>query len=163
MPSPSLRARLALIGLTLGAVLLALVVAGHGLASAAPASPPAGVQLRPVAAAQNGFLGKTITYTLRVTNTSAVFDIITMTVTGNSWETEFFIVPGTFIVPYTVIEVGLNSGEGRNVAVQVEIPINAVGHDFATIGARSSNDPAVAASSLLNTSVRQLFLPITRK
>jgi len=164
MQLPSFRARLGLIGLTIGAVLAAMMLAGYGLASAAPAIGSAGVQLRPATAAQQGLGSQVVNYTLRVTNTGAVSDIITLTVSGNSWQTDIFVVSGTVIIPNTKVLVGLNAGEGRDVQVQVHIPANALGHDVALIKGQSTLNPAVSASSTLTTSVYfKLYLPLVVK
>lgn len=160
MYQPSLRARMGIIGLTLGGVLLALLLAGYGLASAAAA----GVQLQPASAAASGLRGQSITYTLQVTNTGSLPDIMTMTVTGNSWPTDMYIVPGTILIPNTKILVALNAGQGRAVQVVVHIPTDALGHDVATITARSTNAPGASATAALTTSVFfKLYLPLIQK
>jgi hypothetical protein len=161
MDKQLLRARLPFIGVTIGAAVLALLLAGYSLANAGA---PAGVQLRPPAAAQTGQRGQTVVYGLRVTNTGSTFDIITFTVSGNSWPTDIFIVSGTIIIPNTKVLVGLNSGEGRDVQVQVHIPITATNHDVAVINGQSTVGPNVSASSTLTTSVIfKLYLPVIRR
>ena len=153
-----LRARLPLIGLSISAAVLALLLAGYGLASAAAAA--AGVVVNPTTAAHSGQRGQIVDYTLRVTNTGSQTDVFTFTVSGFSWPTDMFLVPGTGVLPSTQLVVPLNSGQGQEVQIQVHVPVTATGHDVATFRAVSGLNPAVSASSTLTTTVYfKLYLP----
>ena len=159
MQTYSIRARLSLIGLAIGAALLALLLAGYGLASAATAAGV--VRLTPASAAQTGQPDQVVSYTLRVTNTGALTDIFTLTVSGNHWSTGIFVFPGTVIIPNTEVLVSLNPGEGRNLQVAVHIPFNVVGHDVAVIKAQSTLSPTDFATSTLTTTVQfKIWLPV---
>ncbi len=113
MNTPFLRARLQLIGLAIGVAVLALMLAGYGLASAATAA--SGVVVTPTSGANSGQRGQIVNYTLRITNTGSLTDIFTLTVSGYSWPTEMFLVPGTGIFPSTELLVPLSSGDGQDV------------------------------------------------
>ena len=133
MNTPLLRARLRVIGLSIGVAVLALLLAGYGLASAATTA--AGVVVSPTTGANSGQRGQLVNYT------------------GYSWPTDMFLVPGTGGFPSTQLIVPLSFGEGQDVEIQVHVPVTATGQDVATFRAVSGLDPAVSASATLTTSV----------
>ena len=157
MNKPSLHARLALIALTVAVEVIAIALAAHGLATAAP--PAAGVVVQPTAAAQSGARGATITYTLRMTNTGTAADTFTMTVAGNFWPTTT-LVNGT-----ATIVVPLAHNHGADLDVVVTIPVTATGHDVAVLTLRSKNDPSVMTTATLTTTTAEfsLYLPLILK
>lgn len=150
MNTPLLRARLRVIGLSIGVAVLALLLAGYGLASAATTA--AGVVVSPTTGANSGQRGQLVNYTLRITNTGSS-DTFTLTVSGYSWPTDMFLVPGTGGFPSTQLIVPLSFGEDQDVEIQVHVPVTATGQDVATFRAVSGLDPAVSASATLTTSV----------
>ncbi|NUM48206.1 MAG: hypothetical protein HUU38_26165, partial [Anaerolineales bacterium] len=99
-----------------------------------------------------------ITYTVSVTNTGNVADIVSLTLTGNLWVSEL-----------SAPDVTLNAGETATFTVIVTLPAEAaVGDmDTVTITATSQTDPLVSASTTLTSSVgtntTKLYLPLITK
>ena len=158
MQVPSFRARLGLIGLTIGAVLLALLVAGYGLASAAPAA--AGVVVAPSTAGQSAHPGVTVTYTLQITNTGSGTDTFDVSVSGFHWPTNL-LISGTGGTAGTVL---LPHNGHSTIQVEVTVPLTGTGHDVATVRARSETDLNVSATATLTTTALfQKYLPIIHR
>jgi PKD repeat protein len=101
-----------------------------------------GVALAPHSNTQSGQPSDLVTYTLRVTNTGNTADVLTTTVTGENWTTN---VSGS---------VGaLDSGEGKDIEVVVEIPSDAQdgNNDSVSVTVASQNDGSKSDTSTLTT------------
>jgi hypothetical protein len=113
------------------------------------------LQLEPLAAAQTGDAGTTVTYTLHVTNSGDCADVLEVAVDA-LWPTE---------VPATVGP--LAAGEGMDVIVTVAIPAGAGNQDVATVTFTSQGDSAVSAFSVLTTMANvqtyRIYLPMVSK
>ena len=155
MPTYSIRARLGLLGLALGAALLALWLAGYGLAGAATAV--AGVVVAPSKAAQSAAPGVTVTYTLQITNTGSITDTFDVIAAGYHWPTNILGTGsgGTILLPL--------NGHG-SVEVEVTVPLTGTGHDVANITVTSQNDSNVSATATLTTAALfKLYLPLVMR
>jgi subtilisin family serine protease len=115
-----------------------------------------GVELDPTEADQSGDPGETVEYSLTLTNTGNVTDIVSITATGNQWgvqlsETLFLLQPG----------------ESVGLSVQVEIPPDAFGgaSDTVIIIAISGWDISVTSISLLTTStpLNFIYMPVVSR
>jgi PKD repeat protein len=111
-----------------------------------------GVEISPATDALQGEPGKTVTYTLRVTNTGNCADTFTIAVSGNLWQTN---APAT-IGP-------LATGAGADVEVTVTIVDTAQSGDFdtATVTVISQEDPSVSDSSMLITMASAACEPVS--
>ncbi len=116
-----------------------------------------GVAVAPHAAARAGRSGTTVTYTLRVTNTGTVADIIDLSYTN----------AGTWTVSFSADPLGLNAGAGQDVEVYVGIPSGILGDAVRviTVTATSQGDPTQKDSAILTTSVlgRFIYLPLVMR
>ncbi len=106
---------------------------------------------------QSGGIGKTISYTLRVTNTGLVTDTLTLTMTGQLWPTR---LPAT--------RVTLPAGTGTDVEVQVTVPVTAqVGStDTVTLTVTSEGDRrwrVARLTTVASANRYDVFLPIVLK
>jgi len=108
-----------------------------------------GVTVVPPTAAQSQYVGKVVTYTLWITNTSNTIDAFTISSTGNLW---------TVGVPAAPIQ--LASGAGAQFNVTVSIPLTATNNltDTATIKATSLSDPTKTASVVLTTTAKRYLI-----
>ena len=111
-----------------------------------------GVEMSPATDALQGEPGKTVTYTLRVTNTGNCADTFAITVSGNLWQTD---------APATVGP--LAAGAGVDVEVTVTIVDTAQSGDFdtASVTVTSQEDPPVSDSSMLITMVSAACEPVS--
>ena len=113
-----------------------------------------GVEVAPHAAAQAGHTGTTVTYTLRVTNTGTVADVIGLSHTD----------PSTWTVGYSDNPLSLLAGAGQAVEVYVGIPPGTPGSAtrVITVTATSQGDPTESDAAVLTTSVlwRFIYLPL---
>jgi len=118
------------------------------------------VVLDPPADRLSGAPGATVTFTLRVTNTSSLSDTINFTYTGNAWPVTLLSGSGSLLLPPSVM---LTAGAGVDIFAHVTIPITATGgmSDTATITATSQSDPNLSAASKLTTvAVYQYYWPV---
>jgi carboxypeptidase T len=94
--------------------------------------------LVPDTGTQSGNPGRTVTYTLRLTNTGTLSDTFLLSRGSTSWATTL-----------STNTVALEAGEGAAVGVYVTIPANAAGGSQATVQvtARSQKDPRVPPAS----------------
>lgn len=99
--------------------------------------------------------GTVVTYTVTVTNTGNVVDLISLALSGNTWTSEL-----------STTSVTLNAGEATTFTVTVTIPPDAAdgATDVVTVTATSVSDVSVFAISTLTTTVvptaLEYFLPI---
>jgi len=116
-----------------------------------------GVVIAPHTASDGGRAGSTVTYTLRVTNTGNVADLVTLSHTK----------PPTWTLSYSANPLSLEAGQGTNVQVYVGIPASAPGGITATITitAALQGDPTKTDTAALTTSVlyRFLYLPLVMR
>jgi uncharacterized repeat protein (TIGR01451 family) len=111
-----------------------------------------GINLSPPTDTQAATPGKTVTYTLQVTNTGNCTDILDLAVSGNLWTTTL-----------SITETGvLNAGARTSVDVTVAIPMSANNgdDDTATITATSS-DGAITDTSALTTTAMAACTEVT--
>ena len=117
---------------------------------------PNGVTLEPVSDAKTDYVGKTVQYTLHLTNVGNAADTYQLTIAGNKWTTT---------LPATVGP--LDAGASTDVIVQVSIPTTAAHNatDSVTVTAKSAANPTKSASSALTTKARKYlyFFPIAAK
>ena len=115
-----------------------------------------GIELDPTEADQSGDPGDTVEYTLTLTNTGNVTDIILLTLSGNNWDV--FLSETSFL---------LDPGASAEFTVQVEIPADAPGgsSDSLNVTATSSGDGSVTATAVLTTSIKMrfIYMPIVVK
>jgi len=116
-----------------------------------------GVEIAPHTATGSGDPGDTITYTLRVTNTGSVADVIGLSHTG----------PSAWTVAYSANPLSLGAGMGTDVDVTVGIPSGATlgSSGVITITATSQGDSAKHDAAVLTTKVsqRNIYLPIVMR
>ncbi|MCX7682913.1 MAG: PKD domain-containing protein [Anaerolineae bacterium] len=116
-----------------------------------------GVAVAPRTAAKAGRAGETVTYTLRVTNTGTVPDLVNLSYTN----------AGTWTVSFSANPLSLNAGAGQDVKVYVGIPSGIVGTATRTITvtATSQGDPTKRDRAILTTSVlgRFIYLPLVMR
>jgi hypothetical protein len=98
-----------------------------------------------------------ITYTLRITNTGNVTDVIGLSYTG----------PVTWTVTYSANPLNLGTAQGTAVQVYVGIPSSAPGGSTGviTVTAASQGDPTQSDAAVLTTHVawQFLYLPVVLK
>ena len=120
------------------------------LTSTAEAVP--GVLLVPAEAAQSGFPGETIIYTLHLTNTGNLTDTFELTALGNLWQVG---------MPVTLT---LGAGAGTDMFVLVTSPSEALPGDMdvVTIHVVSTTDESVMDEAVLTSSVPgvRVYLPL---
>jgi uncharacterized repeat protein (TIGR01451 family) len=116
-----------------------------------------GVAIAPHAATGSGDPGDAITYTLRVTNTGSMADVIGLSHTG----------PSAWTVAYSANPLSLGAGVGTDVDVTVGIPPGATlgSSGVITITATSQGDLAKHDAAVLTTNVpqRNIYLPIVMR
>jgi uncharacterized repeat protein (TIGR01451 family) len=116
-----------------------------------------GVEIAPHAATGSGDPGDTITYTLRVTNTGSMADVIGLSNTG----------PSAWTVAYSANPLSLDAGVGTDVDVTVGIPPGATpgSSGVITITATSQGDSTKHDAAVLSTKVSQqnIYLPIVMR
>jgi len=112
------------------------------------------VEVAPQTATGNGDPGGTVTYTLRVTNTGNVADVIGLSHSG----------PALWTVAYSANPLSLGAGLGTDVQVYVGIPSSAPGGSTGviTVTAASQSDPTQYDDAVLTTHVgwRFVYLPV---
>ncbi len=108
-----------------------------------------GVTVVPPTSAQSQYVGKVVTYTLWITNTSNTIDAFTISSIGNLW---------TVGVPAAPIQ--LASGGGAQFNVTVSVPLTATNNltDTATITAISLSDPTKTSSVVLTTTAKKYLI-----
>ena len=113
-----------------------------------------GVEIAPHAPTGSGDPGGTVTYTLQVTNTGSVADVIELSHAG----------PSGWTVAYSANPLSLGAGAGAGVDVYVGIPSGAPlgSTGVVTVTATSQSDPTESDGAVLTTSVsrRHLYLPL---
>jgi len=114
-----------------------------------------GVTVEPVTGEQSGDPGRTVTYTLQVTNTGNTTDTFDVNVSGYTWPTTAPVMVGP-----------LRAGASANVGVIVDIPEGTAGGaiDAATIIFTSQNDDTQSVTAvLISVAATLLFLPFILK
>jgi len=98
--------------------------------------------------AQSALPGQTVTYTLQVENTGNITDTFDLAASGNAWA-----------VTLPVNQTELGSGASIIVAVQVEVPLDALAGDVdvAAISATSQGAPVQADSAYLTTTALPVY------
>jgi len=113
-----------------------------------------GVEVAPHTATDTADPGETVTYTVRVTNTGTVADVIGLSHSA----------PGGWTVGYSDNPVSLGAGLGTDVDVTVGIPSGASpgSTGVITVTATSQGDPTQDDAVVLTTNVsrRYLYLPV---
>ncbi len=99
-----------------------------------------GVALGPATAAQTASPGDTVTYTLRVTNTSNAVDTIAFTRANPGWPTAF-----------SVSQLTIAAGGRRDIKVYVTVPVTATGGLSDTAAIRATGSGGYAESQLTTT------------
>jgi hypothetical protein len=100
------------------------------------------MEFGPTSSELSGSPGKTITYTLHLTNTGTITDTYNLTFSGNEWD-----------VSLPVTQTTLAAGEESDLLVHVLIPVEAANGemDIVVITATSQGNPDLSASSTLTT------------
>ncbi len=115
-----------------------------------------GVMLVPSTAAQTQYVGRAVTYTLRLTNTTNTTATFAISSTGNLWP-----------VGLSASSVQLAAGVGASLNVTVTIPLTATNAatDTVTIRATLLADPTKTVSAVLTTTAKRYLvsLPIVLK
>jgi uncharacterized membrane protein len=114
-----------------------------------------GVAISPHVATGSGVPGGTVTYTLRVTNTGNVTDVIGLSHTS----------PATWTVTYSADPLDLGAGVGTDVDVYVDIPLGTVlfSSVIVTVTATSWGDPSKTDAAVLTIEVGSkqfIYLPL---
>jgi uncharacterized membrane protein len=106
------------------------------------------LELTPEELALSGDPGETVEYTLTLTNTGNGSDAFTVEAGDSEWD-----------VALSETYFELEPGEGAEVVVQVDVPIEAMAGDQDTviITATSENDESVTASSTLTTTANAIY------
>jgi hypothetical protein len=110
-----------------------------------------GVTLVPPTAAQAQYVGRVVTYTLRITNTANITDAFAISSSGNLW---------TVGLPTTPIL--LAAGAGAQFNVTVSIPLTATNNltDTVTIKATSLSDATKTTSAVLTTTAKRYIVDL---
>lgn len=114
--------------------------------------PVFGVALSPGAAANSALAGKTITYTLSVTNTGNTSDGFTVAVSGNAFATH---------APSDIGPLAPGAQATFDVAVTIPASASAGTIDTAHVKVASKGDPAKFAASTLSTTVTDITRGVT--
>jgi hypothetical protein len=117
-----------------------------------------GVTIAPHAVTGSGPPGGTVTYTLRVTNTGSVADVIGLSHTS----------PATWTLTCSANPLSLGSGVGTDVDVYIDIPWGTALFSSAifTVTATSQGDPSQTDMAVLTVQVRDMhrvYLPIVMR
>jgi uncharacterized membrane protein len=107
-----------------------------------------GLELSPLSDARSADAGRTVTYTLHLTNSGSLADTFDLTVSGNSWTT---VAPG-MVGP-------LAATEEEKVEVTVSIPSSASHSmaDTAGVTIASQGDATLYATAILTTTVNSVY------
>jgi uncharacterized membrane protein len=110
------------------------------------------VEVAPAAAAQSGFAGTAVNYTITLTNTHNTADHYTISLTGNAWGTSAPAALGP-VAP----------GAVTTFQVTVNIPASALNNntDTVTVKAASQLNPAKSDSSVLTTTAQTNWVELT--
>ncbi len=115
-----------------------------------------GVELSATPAALTGYVGRTVVYTVNITNLGSDTDSFTLVASGNGWTTTI-----------TPDEITLLANESAELTVAVAIPLTAAAGatDAVTITATSDGDPEVSDTVTLTTTAQRfgLFFPVIGK
>ncbi len=114
------------------------------------------MEFGPTSSELSGSPGKTITYTLHLTNTGSITDTYNLTFSGNEWDIDLPVTKAT-----------LAPGEQTDLLVHVLIPVEAANGemDIVVITATSQGNPDLSASSTLTTTALwyRTLLPLVMK